>query len=118
MSEQRLIKKYANRRLYDASQSRHITLDDIRNLVVAGERVKVVEDKTNADITRLILLQVIADQEQIGRPLLSAPLLESLIRFYGNSLQTILSAHLEKSVATFVHEQEGLQAERNEADGR
>ena len=61
MTAERLIKKYANRRLYDASQSRHITLDDIRSMVIAGERVKVVEDKTNEDITRLILLQVIAD---------------------------------------------------------
>jgi polyhydroxyalkanoate synthesis repressor PhaR len=70
--------------------------------VVGGVRVKVVEDKTNEDITRLILLQVIADQEQFGRPILSTALLETLIRFYGNSLQTFLSAYLEKSVATFV----------------
>jgi polyhydroxyalkanoate synthesis repressor PhaR len=110
MSEERLIKKYTNRRLYDASQSRHITLDDIRNLVIAGVRVKVIEDKTNADITRLILLQVIADQEQFGRPILSTPLLEALIRFYGNSLQSFLSAHLEKSVETFMSQQ------RQEAD--
>lgn len=116
MSEERLIKKYANRRLYDASQSRHITLDDIRNLVVAGVRVKVVEDKTHEDITRLILLQVIADQEQFGRPILSTALLETLIRFYGNSLQTFLSAYLEKSVETFIHEQEGALAARNEAE--
>ena len=105
MSEERLIKKYANRRLYDASQSRHIRLDDVRNLVVAGTRVKVIEDKTNADITRLILLQVIADQEQFGRPILSTPLLEALIRFYGNSLESFLSSYLEKSVETFMHEQ-------------
>ena len=95
MSAERLIKKYANRRLYDASQSRHITLDDIRTMVIAGERVKVVEDKTNEDITRLILLQVIADQEQFGRPILSTQLLESLIRFYGNSLQGFRSPYLE-----------------------
>ena len=105
MSEQRLIKKYANRRLYDASHSRHITLDDIRNLVVAGVRVKVIEDKTNADITRVILLQVIADQEQFGAPILSTPLLEALIRFYGNSLQGLLSAHLEESVESFMSQQ-------------
>jgi len=111
MSEERLIKKYANRRLYDASQSRHITLDDIRSMVVAGQRVKVIEDKTNEDITRLILLQVIADQEQFGRPILSTPLLEALIRFYGNSLQTFLSAYLEKSVETFMHQQEAVQAQ-------
>jgi polyhydroxyalkanoate synthesis repressor PhaR len=105
MSEERVIKKYTNRRLYDASQSRHVTLDDIRNLVVAGVRVKVLEDKTNADITRVILLQVIADQEQFGRPILSTPLLEALIRFYGNSLQGFLSAHLEKSVESFMQAQ-------------
>jgi polyhydroxyalkanoate synthesis repressor PhaR len=117
MSEERLIKKYANRRLYDASQSRHITLDDIRNLVIAGVRVKVIEDKTNEDITRLILLQVIADQEQFGRPILSTPLLEALIRFYGNPLQGFLSVYLEKSVETFMHQQELLQAQLKEADG-
>lgn len=108
MSEERVIKKYANRRLYDASQSRHITLDDIRSMVMSGARVKVVEDKTNEDITRLILLQVIADQEQFGRPILSTPLLESLIRFYGNSMQTFLSAWLEKSVETFVQQQSAV----------
>ncbi len=109
MSEPRLIKKYANRRLYDASQSRHITLDDIRTMVVSGEQVKVIEDKTHEDITRLILLQVIADQEQFGRPILSTTLLESLIRFYGNSLQGFLSAYLEKSVETFMRQQEVVQ---------
>ena len=102
MSEERLIKKYANRRLYDAAQSRHITIDDIRNMVVAGIRVKVIEDKSNEDITRLVLLQVIADQEQFGRPILSTSLLESMIRFYGNSMQSHFSSYLEKSVETFV----------------
>ena len=84
MSQERLIKKYANRRLYDASQSRHITLDDIRALIVKGEKIRVVEDKTGHDITRHILLQVIAEQEQFGRPILSTPVLEAIIRFYGN----------------------------------
>lgn len=107
MIEPRLIKKYTNRRLYDASQSRHITLDDVRNMVVSGERVKVIEDKTNEDITRLVLLQVIADQEQLGRPMLSTPLLESLVRFHGNSLQVFFSAWLEKSVEAFLRQQHG-----------
>jgi polyhydroxyalkanoate synthesis repressor PhaR len=111
MSQPRLIKKYANRRLYDASQSKHITLDDIRAMVVAGEQVRVVEDKTNEDITRVILMQVIADQEQFGRPILSTALLESLIRFYGNSLQGFLSTYLEKSVETFMRQQEVVQSQ-------
>ncbi len=108
---ERVIKKYANRRLYDASQSKHITLDDIRAMIVAGERIRIVEDKTNEDITRLILLQVIADQEQFGRPILSTSLLETLIRFYGNSLQAFLSSYLEKSVETFIDQQEVVHAQ-------
>lgn len=109
MSEERLIKKYANRRLYDATQSRHITIDDIRDMVIAGTRVKVIEDKSNEDITRLVLLQVIADQEQFGRPILSTSLLESMIRFYGNSMQSYFSSYLEKSVETFIRQQEVMQ---------
>jgi polyhydroxyalkanoate synthesis repressor PhaR len=115
MSEERLIKKYANRRLYDATQSRHITIDDIRNMVIAGTRVKVIEDKSNEDITRLVLLQVIADQEQFGRPILSTSLLESMIRFYGNSMQSYFSSYLEKSVEAFIRQQEIMQQQMNGA---
>jgi len=110
MSNERLIKKYANRRLYDASQSRHITLDDIRALIVKGEKLKVVEDKTGKDITRHILLQVIAEQEQFGRPILSTKVLEAIIRFYGNSLQGYLASFLERSVELFLNQQEAVQA--------
>jgi polyhydroxyalkanoate synthesis repressor PhaR len=111
MSQERLIKKYANRRLYDASQSRHITLDDIRGLIVKGEKIRVVEDKTGHDITRHILLQVIAEQEQFGRPILSTSVLEAIIRFYGNSMQGFLASFLEKSVETFLHQQDNVQAQ-------
>ena len=111
MSPERLIKKYANRRLYDASQSRHITLDDIRALLVKGEKIKVVEDKTGHDITRHILLQVIAEQEQFGRPILSTPVLESIIRFYGSSMQGFLASFLEKSIETFLRQQDTLQSQ-------
>jgi polyhydroxyalkanoate synthesis repressor PhaR len=111
MTQERLIKKYANRRLYDASQSRHITLDDIRNLIVKGEKIRVVEDKTGHDLTRHILLQVIAEQEQFGRPILSTPVLEAIIRFYGNAMQGFLASFLEKSVETFLHQQDNLQAQ-------
>jgi len=111
MTQERLIKKYANRRLYDATQSRHITLDDIRSLIVKGEKIRVVEDKTGHDITRHILLQVIAEQEQFGRPILSTPVLEAIIRFYGNALQGFLAGFLEKSVETFLSQQEAVQAQ-------
>jgi polyhydroxyalkanoate synthesis repressor PhaR len=111
MSQERLIKKYANRRLYDASQSRHITLDDIRGLIVKGEKLKVVEDKTGNDITRHILLQVIAEQEQFGRPILSTKVLEAIIRLYGNSLQGYLAAFLERSIEMFLNQQEAVQSQ-------
>jgi polyhydroxyalkanoate synthesis repressor PhaR len=111
MTKERLIKKYANRRLYDASQSRHVTLEDIREFIVQGEKVTVVEDKTGDDITRLILLQVIAEQEQFGKPILSSQLLESIIRFYGNGMQEFMSRYLEKSVETFTRQQETMQTQ-------
>ena len=115
MRPERLIKKYANRRLYDASISRHVTLEDIRDLIVKGERVKVVEDKSGEDITRLILLQVIAEQEQFGKPILSTQLLESIIRYYGGPMQDFMGRYLEKSVETFMHQQEALQKQVSQA---
>src|SRR6201988_5210309 len=75
MAEERLIRKYATRRLYDAHDSRHVTLDDLRKLVAGGERLKVVDDKSGEDLTRSILLQIIASQEQFGTPVLSLQLL-------------------------------------------
>ena len=111
MSQERLIKKYANRRLYDASVSRHVTLDDIRELIIKGEKIRVVEDKSGEDITRLILLQVIAEQEQFGRPILSTPLLESIIRFYGNGLHEFMGRYLERSVEAFTQQQQSVQTQ-------
>jgi polyhydroxyalkanoate synthesis repressor PhaR len=109
MTKERLIKKYANRRLYDASISKHVTLEDIRDLIVKGERIRVVEDKTGEDITRLILLQVIAEQEQFGKPILTTQLLESIIRYYGGPMQDFMARYLEQSVSTFMRQQESVQ---------
>jgi polyhydroxyalkanoate synthesis repressor PhaR len=111
VSEERVIKKYANRRLYDAAASRHVTLDDLRKLIVAGAKIKVVEDKSGEDITRSILLQIIADQEQFGQPILSTPTLEAIIRFYGNAMQGFMGRYLEQSVATFVQQQQTMQSQ-------
>jgi polyhydroxyalkanoate synthesis repressor PhaR len=109
MSKERLIKKYANRRLYDASISKHVTLEDIRDLIVRGEKIKVVEDKSGEDITRLILLQVIAEQEQFGKPILTTQLLESIIRYYGGPMQDFMAGYLEQRVAAFMKQQENVQ---------
>lgn len=109
--KQRVIRKYANRRLYDPSESRHLTLEEVRDLVVAGERIKVEDAKTREDITRSILLQIIVEREEAGRPLLSAELLEQLIRFYGGAMQDFLATYLERSVGAFVDQQERFQSQ-------
>jgi polyhydroxyalkanoate synthesis repressor PhaR len=111
MAEERLIRKYANRRLYDAQDSRHVTLDDLRKLIAGGERIKVIDDKSGEDLTRSILLQIIASQEQFGTPVLSTQLLEAIIRFYGNPIQQMLTTYLERSIGGLLRQQNLMQAE-------
>jgi polyhydroxyalkanoate synthesis repressor PhaR len=115
MSNERLIKKYANRRLYDSTESRHVTLEDIRKMIVSGAKVKVVDDKSGEDLTRAVLLQVIAEQDQYGTPVLSTELLEAIIRFYGNPVQEMLTKYMEQSVGTLVRQQESMRAEMSKA---
>ena len=115
MPEARVIRKYANRRLYDATASRHVTLEDIRKLIGAGEKVQVVDDRSGADLTRAVMLQIIADQEQFGAPVLSVQLLEGIIRFYGNPVQEVLSRFLEQSLGAVVRQQQAVQAEMTKA---
>src|ERR1700758_3629816 len=115
MAEERLIRKYANRRLYDAQESRHVTLDDLRKLVAGGQRIKVIDDKSGEDITRSILLQIIASQEQFGTPVLSLQLLEAIIRFYGNPIQQMLTSYLEQSIGALLRQQNVMQAEMAKA---
>jgi polyhydroxyalkanoate synthesis repressor PhaR len=111
MSNERIIKKYANRRLYDSTGSRHVTLDDIRKMIVSGDKVKVVDDKSGEDLTRAVMLQVISEQEQFGTPVLSLELLESIIRFYGNPVQEMLTRYMEQSVGSLVRQQQVMRAE-------
>jgi polyhydroxyalkanoate synthesis repressor PhaR len=115
MSNERVIKKYANRRLYDSTESRHVTLDDIRKMIVSGAKVKVVDDKSGEDLTRGVLLQVIAEQDQFGTPVLSTELLESIIRFYGNPVQEMLTRYMEQSVTALARQQDAMRAEMTKA---
>jgi len=115
MAEERLIRKYANRRLYDARESRHVTLEDLRKLIAAGQSIKVVDDKSGEDLTRSILLQIIASQEQFGTPVLSSQLLEAIIRFYGNPIQQMLTQYLEQSIGALLRQQNLMQAEMAKA---
>jgi polyhydroxyalkanoate synthesis repressor PhaR len=113
--EERLIRKYANRRFYDATASRHVTLDDIRKMIGGGERVKVIDDRTGEDLTRPVLVQIIANQEQFGTPVLSTPLLEALVRFYGNPVQELLTRYLEQSIGGLLRQQQLMRAEMAKA---
>jgi polyhydroxyalkanoate synthesis repressor PhaR len=111
MPQERLIRKYSNRRLYDTVGSRHVTLDDLRQLIVSGENIKVIDDKSDEDLTRAVLLQIIAEQEQDGSPVLGAKLLEMIIRFYGGPMQALLSRYLEQAITTMVGQQEAMHLE-------
>jgi len=101
----RLIKKYANRRLYDTESSSHVTLEGIHDLIIAGHDIKVVDDTSGEDISRAILLQIIAEREQRGRPILDAKFLMRIIRMYGNPMQDMLGEFLSSSFDTFTSQQ-------------
>lgn len=106
MSEARVIKKYPNRRLYDTVESRYITLADVRKLVVERIEFVVVDKKTQEDITRSILLQVIAEQEHAGEPLMSRDFLSQVIRSYGGgAMQGVVGCYLEQSLKLFASQQ-------------
>jgi len=108
MSEPRVIKKYPNRRLYDTVESRYITLADVRRLVVERIDFVVVDKKNNADITRSILLQVIAEQEHLAEPILSQELMVGVIRSYGTAMQGQVSPHLENSLRQLLSQQQQM----------
>ncbi|MGH8137303.1 MAG: polyhydroxyalkanoate synthesis repressor PhaR [Steroidobacteraceae bacterium] len=105
MSEPRTIKKYPNRRLYDTVESRYITLCDIRKLVIDRIDFVVIDKKTQEDITRSILLQVIAEQEHGADPLMSRDFLSQIIRSYGGAAQGMIGSYLEQSLKLFASQQ-------------
>jgi polyhydroxyalkanoate synthesis repressor PhaR len=106
MSEPRVIKKYPNRRLYDTVESRYITLADVRKLVVERIEFMVIDKKSQEDITRSILLQVIAEQEHAGEPLMSRDFLQHIIRSYGGGImQGVVGSYLEQSLKLFAAQQ-------------
>ena len=107
MSEPRIIKKYPNRRLYDTVESRYITLADIRRLVIERIDFVVIDKKTQGDITRSILLQVIAEQEHDGEPLMSRDFLSQVIRSYGDAMRSTVGSYLEQSLKLFASQSGG-----------
>ncbi len=101
MAEPRVIKKYPNRRLYDTAESRYITLADIRKLVIDRVEFVVLDKASQDDITRSILLQVIAEQEQAAEPVMSRDFLSQIIRSYGGNMQNLVGSYLEQSLKMF-----------------
>ncbi|NJC01462.1 polyhydroxyalkanoate synthesis repressor PhaR [Xanthomonas sp. 3272] len=106
MAGLRIIKKYPNRRLYDTEISSYITIEDVRQLIIDGEEFEVRDAKSGEDLSRAVLLQIIADREQDGEPMLSTQLLSQIIRFYGDSLQGFMGNYLERSMQVFLDQQQ------------
>jgi polyhydroxyalkanoate synthesis repressor PhaR len=101
-----VVKKYANRRLYNTESSSYITLDTLAEMVRIGRDFVVYDAKTGDDITRSVLTQIIVEEESKGRNLLPTGFLRQLISFYGDSVQTMVPRYLEQAMASFAHQQE------------
>jgi len=97
-SSTRVIKKYPNRRLYDSASSSYITLADIKQWVIDGVPIQVVDAKNSQDLTRSILLQIILEEEACGSPLFTEKALADMIRFYGHTMQTHMGSFIEKNM--------------------
>ncbi|MFN3785777.1 MAG: polyhydroxyalkanoate synthesis repressor PhaR [Thiothrix sp.] len=108
MAKERIIKKYPNRRLYDTTQSCYITLNDVRDLVLAQIPFKVIDRQSGEDITRSILLQIILEQESAGQPLFSAEILEQFIRNYSENTRNGFAEYIRQSVDLFTKQQAAM----------
>lgn len=106
MSQVRIIKKYPNRRLYDTEISSYITLEDVRQLIVDREEFTVRDARSGADLTRTVLMQIIAEHEEHGQPIFTTELLTQVIRFRGDSLQGVMGNFLERSLQFFLDQQQ------------
>jgi len=112
------IKKYANRRLYNTGTSTYVTLEDLASMVKSGEDFVVYDAKSNEDITRSVLAQIIFEQEnKEGQNLLPINFLRQLIRFYGDSMQTLVPRYLEVSLESLTREQDKFRQQMAQAFG-
>lgn len=114
----REFKKYPNRRLYDMQESRYVTVEDLRKILLQGESISVIDSKSGKDLTRTVLLQIISEQEVEGHePILTNRVLEQLIRFYGDTMQGVVSRYIEQSIMTFLEHQERYRQRMSEFSG-
>ena len=118
MTTPRIIKKYPNRRLYDTEISSYITLEEIRQLVLDDEEFEVRDAKTGENLTRSVLLQIIAEYEERGQPMFTTKLLSQIIRFYGDSLQGFMGGYLERSLQVFLDQQQQFRSQLNSMLGQ
>jgi len=101
-----IVKKYANRRLYNTETSSYITLDHLAAMIRAGRDFKVVDAKTDEDITHNVLTQIIMEEESRGETMLPVNFLRQLISMYGDSMQAVVPGYLEASMDSFRRNQE------------
>lgn len=105
-----IIKKYPNRRLYDTSQSQYVNLDYIKTLIDERQEFKVIDSKTEDDITKSLLLQIISESEaNENQSLLTNTLLKQLIRYYDTDMQYFLRQYLEQSLVAFIEQHDQIQ---------
>jgi polyhydroxyalkanoate synthesis repressor PhaR len=105
-----VVKKYANRRLYNTESSAYITLDNLAEMVRKGRDFVVYDAKSGDDITRGVLTQIIVEEEGKGQNLLPTPFLRQLIGLYGGSMQGIVPNYLEQAMSAFTEQQEQVRA--------
>ncbi len=105
----RIIKKYPNRRLYDTETSAYITLAEVKQFVLEKQQFEVHDARTNEDLTRSILLQIILEEEGNGIPMFSADMLSNIIRYYGHTMQGLMGNYLERSIGAFHEAQHNFQ---------
>jgi polyhydroxyalkanoate synthesis repressor PhaR len=106
MKKARVISKYPNRRLYDTAESRYITLSDIQQLVIKNEQFQVIDKKSGENITRSILLHVIAEKEEGSASVMSENFLTRVIRSYDSDTPEIVRSHLERNLSRFLDQQQ------------
>jgi polyhydroxyalkanoate synthesis repressor PhaR len=105
------LKKYPNRRLYNMTESRYVTVEDVREIIASGESIEVIDNKDDSDITRSVLLQILAEQEAGGHgTVLTNRVIEQMIRFYGDQMGSVAARYIEQSVVAFLNHQDQMRA--------
>ena len=102
MNERTVLKKYANRRLYDTQRSRYVTLDDVAEMIRGGEQVQIADAKTGEDVTAFILTQIVLEKAKTRHFLLPAPLLHLIIQYGDNVLEEFFNQYLELTINNYL----------------